>query len=59
MDDANDAVSRAESIREFRIIPEELSTEDGQLTPTQKAKREVVEERFGDLIEDIYADVQR
>jgi long-chain acyl-CoA synthetase len=58
VDDANDAVSRAESIREFRIIPEELSTEDGELTPTQKAKREVVEDRYGDLIEDIYADVQ-
>ena len=59
VDDANDAVSRAESIREFRLIPEELSTQDGELTPTRKAKREVVEERFGDLIEDIYADVQR
>jgi len=59
VDDANDAVSRAESIREFRIIPEELSTEDGELTPTQKAKREVVEERFNHLIESIYADVER
>ncbi|TVR26319.1 MAG: long-chain fatty acid--CoA ligase [Nitriliruptor sp.] len=59
VDDANDAVSRAESIREFRIIPGELSTEDGELTPTQKAKREVVEERFSHLIDDIYADVER
>jgi long-chain acyl-CoA synthetase len=59
VDDANHAVSRAESIREFRIIPEELSTEDGELTPTRKAKREVVEERFQELIEDIYADVER
>ena len=59
VDDANDAVSRAESIREFRIIPEELSTEDGELTPTQKAKREVVEDRFSHLVDDIYADVER
>lgn len=59
VDEANDAVSRAESIREFRVIPEELSTEDGELTPTRKARREVVEDRFSHLIEDIYADVER
>jgi long-chain acyl-CoA synthetase len=59
VDDANDAVSRAESIREFRIIPEELSTEDGELTPTRKAKSEVVEDRYSELVEDIYADVER
>ena len=59
VDDANDAVSRAESIREFRIIPEQLSTRGGELTPTQKARREVVEERFSALVEDIYAAVER
>jgi long-chain acyl-CoA synthetase len=55
VDEANEAVSRAEQVREFRIVPQDLSVEDGELTPTLKVKRGVVEERYQDLIEDIYA----
>jgi long-chain acyl-CoA synthetase len=56
VDEANQAVSRAEQVREFRIVPQDLSVEDGELTPTLKVKRGVVEERYQDLIDDIYAD---
>jgi long-chain acyl-CoA synthetase len=55
VDEANEAVSRAEQVREFRIVPQDLSVEDGELTPTLKVKRSVVEERYQDLIDDIYA----
>lgn len=55
VDQANRAVSRAEQVREFRVVPRDLTVEDGELTPTLKVKRSVVEDRFHDLIEDIYA----
>ncbi len=53
--DANLAVSRAEQIREFRILPVDFTEAGGEMTPTMKVKRAVVAERFGDVIADIYA----
>jgi len=42
VDDANKAVSRAEAIRRFAILPTIWSEEGGQLTPSLKLKRNVV-----------------
>jgi len=42
------------SIREFRMITKELDHEDGDMTATQKVKRNVMMEKFSDLIEDMY-----
>jgi long-chain acyl-CoA synthetase len=55
IDDANKAVSRAESIRTFRILPRDLTIEGGELTPTLKVRRAVVAEEYAAVIEDIYA----
>ncbi|WGH93994.1 AMP-dependent synthetase/ligase [Auritidibacter ignavus] len=55
VDKANDTVSRAESIREFRITTEDFTVESGQMTPSLKIKREVVTRDYEDLIEEIYA----
>jgi long-chain acyl-CoA synthetase len=55
VDEANKAVSRAEQVREFRVVPDDLTVEDGELTPTMKVKREVVADKYRELIEDIYA----
>ena len=41
-------------IRKFRMLTKELDHEDGDLTATQKAKRNVIMEKFSDLIEDMY-----
>jgi long-chain acyl-CoA synthetase len=45
-----------EKIRDFRLIPQEFTVETGELTPTLKVKRRVIEEKFGDLIEDIFSE---
>ncbi|WNB89933.1 long-chain fatty acid--CoA ligase [Glutamicibacter protophormiae] len=55
VDHANARVSRAESIRAFRILEEDLTVEDGYLTPSLKLKRAKVAEDFVDVIEGIYA----
>ena len=55
IDKANESVSRAESIRAFRITREDFTIESGQMTPSLKIKRDVVARDFEDLIEEIYS----
>jgi len=45
-----------EKIRDFRLLPQEFSVETGELTPTLKVKRRVIEDKYGHLIEDIFND---
>ena len=54
IDDANSLVSRAESIREFRILVDDFTIESGELTPTLKMKRTVISERRASVIASIY-----
>jgi long-chain acyl-CoA synthetase len=53
--EANQAVSRAEQIREFRILPVDFSESGGEMTPTMKVKRAVVVDKYADDIAGIYA----
>jgi long-chain acyl-CoA synthetase len=55
VDDANKAVSRAESIRSFRILPSDFTEGNGYLTPSLKVKRNVVLADYADDIAAIYA----
>jgi long-chain acyl-CoA synthetase len=55
VDDANAAVSRAESIRSFTILPEDWTEEAGQLTPSLKLKRNVVVREHKDQIAELYS----
>ena len=54
VDDANLAVSRAEAIKVFRILPRDFTEETGELTPSLKLKRAVVEKEYADEIAAIY-----
>ncbi len=54
MDEGNAAVSRAESVRKFRILASQFTEESGHLTPSLKLKRNVVAKDFADEIEAIY-----
>jgi long-chain acyl-CoA synthetase len=52
---ANQAVSKAEAIRKFRILPVDFTVLTGELTPTMKVKRKVVADKFATDIEALYA----
>jgi long-chain acyl-CoA synthetase len=44
-----------EQVRKFRLIEQKLTVEDEELTPTMKLKRRLVNEKYRDLIEQMYA----
>lgn len=53
--DANKAVSNAEAIKKFRILPVDWTEEGGQLTPSLKLKRNVVMNEFADEVNSLYS----
>jgi len=55
VDDANKAVSQAESIRKFAILADDWTEEGGQLTPSLKLKRNVVMREFREDVAALYA----
>jgi len=54
----NSRLARFETIKRYRIIKKEFSQETGELTPSLKIKRNVIQENYEDLIESMYADVK-
>ncbi len=54
IDDANKAVSRAEAIRKFTILPFDWTEATGQLTPSMKLKRNVVQKECASEIAALY-----
>lgn len=44
-----------ERIRRIALLPDEFTIDNGELTPTLKVKRRVIDQKFGKVIEDLYA----
>ncbi len=51
----NQHFNQVEQIKKFELLPEEWSVDGGELTPTLKLKRKVIEEKYRDAIARIYA----
>ncbi|CAJ61834.1 MULTISPECIES: AMP-dependent synthetase/ligase [Frankia] len=54
VDDANSLVSRAESIRKFRVLDGDFTVERGHLTPSMKLRRAIIEREFTEAIAFLY-----
>ena len=54
VDETNSKFARVEQIKKFRMLPKELDHEDGELTATQKLKRNAMEDMFRELVESMY-----
>ncbi len=50
------AISRAQLIRKWTILPNEFSIDSGELTPTMKIKRKFVSQKYSKVIEKMYQD---
>jgi long-chain acyl-CoA synthetase len=55
VDEVNSHVGPVEQIKRFEILPRDLSQETGELTPTLKVKRNVVHEKYADMIHGLYS----
>ena len=51
----NQNLAQFEQLKKFLLVAEELSIEDGTLTPTLKLRRRNLEERYKEEIEQLYA----
>jgi long-chain acyl-CoA synthetase len=56
VDALNRELSQFERIKRVAVLPREFTIESGELTPTLKVKRKVVEERYKDTIASLYSD---
>jgi long-chain acyl-CoA synthetase len=54
VEDANRHFARYETIKRFALLPRLLDAEQGELTPTLKIRRKVVEDHFKDLLDSLY-----
>ena len=55
LDEANSHYAPVEQIKRFKILPVDFSQETGELTPTLKVKRNVVEEKYASELDALYA----
>ena len=55
IDKVNKQFARVEQIKQFRLIEQRLTAEDEELTPTMKLKRSLVNRKYADMIEAMYA----
>ena len=54
IDDATPEFARFEKIKRFTLLPKDFTVEEGEITPTLKIRRKIVEEKYKDIIESMY-----
>jgi long-chain acyl-CoA synthetase len=59
LDRLNGSLAQFERVKRFALLPSEFTMERGELTPTMKVRRQVVEQRWRPLIDMIYGLVEQ
>jgi long-chain acyl-CoA synthetase len=56
VDDVNAKLARVEQIKKFKVLPRQFGIDTGELTPTLKVKRKIVNQNFSAEIEALYSE---
>ncbi|CSC78858.1 long-chain acyl-CoA synthetase [Vibrio cholerae] len=56
VNDLQKELAKFEQVKKFRLLPKAFSMDSGELTPTQKLRRKVINDRYQDEIEEMYQD---
>ncbi|MET9711323.1 AMP-dependent synthetase/ligase [Nocardiopsis alba] len=59
VDELNKGLPRHETIKDFAILPNGLTVEGGEITPSLKMRRRAVEEKYADLLDGLYEKAPR
>ncbi|MEJ7601942.1 MAG: long-chain fatty acid--CoA ligase [Kofleriaceae bacterium] len=54
-DEVNKTLAKYETVKLFEILPKDLSVDEGELTPSLKVKRKVVEKKYAGLLDKMYS----
>jgi long-chain acyl-CoA synthetase len=53
-DEVNKSLAKYETVKQFQILPKDLTVDAGELTPSLKVKRKVVEKKYANLLDKMY-----
>jgi long-chain acyl-CoA synthetase len=53
-EEVNKGLAKYETVKQFQILPKDLSVDEGELTPSLKVKRKVVEKKYATLLDKMY-----
>lgn len=56
VNDLQKELAKFEQVKKFKLLPKAFSMDDGELTPTQKLRRKVINDKYQDEIEEMYSD---
>ena len=56
LDKSTPELARYEKVKKVALLEHEMTAESGELTPTLKPRRKVIEEKYAEIIERLYAD---
>ncbi|MDA0127302.1 long-chain fatty acid--CoA ligase [Vibrio sp. MarTm2] len=56
VNDLQKELAKFEQVKKFKLLPKAFSMDDGELTPTQKLRRKVINDKYQDEIEEMYTD---
>jgi long-chain acyl-CoA synthetase len=54
--DVNSGLANFETLKRFRVVPDEWSIDSGELTPSLKLKRRVITAKYAAVVGELYAD---